>query len=105
MNKAELVADLREMIDDLPITFSVGGIDYTGTDSQQVKEKKLEEGGFLETFDRMIYAVIDDFTDAGASVPEPGALFTIGGVNFRVDKVTRDLLEAGVEFGLNTPHR
>ena len=103
MTKAELVSDLRELIDDLPVVFNIGGTDYTGTSSQVASTKTLEEGGFLQEFDKVLVAVIDDFPNS--VIPDNGTRVTIAGRDYRIEKTTPDDLLAGVEFGLMTVNK
>ena len=100
MTKAELESDVREAIDDLPVDFTVNGTDYTGTTSAITKSRPLETGGFMEEYDLELVAICQDFTDAGATVPGPGALVTIDGTSYRVARTVKDALGAAVSMFL-----
>jgi len=106
------VYDLLGIIEDRPVTATWNGLDYEGTSGGLVTTKKLEPGGFLADYDLQwatslwkrkapgLNELIERFPDANASLPEDGDTLTIGGVAYRIDKVTGDQLTAGLTFDL-----
>lgn len=111
-NLDNAVYDLLGMIEDTSVSATWEGVSYEGTSGGLVTTKKLESGGFLEDFDLVwvtslwkrraagLNELIERFPNGNQSVPEEGDTLTIGGVAYRIERVTRDDFAAGLAFDL-----
>lgn len=108
--------DLAEMIDDLPIRYTILGNQYTGAINEISNGQDAGEGGFLDDFDLTIigkqtdHSTLPDIgTKVSLSVPvHPAVVFPvadIGATVFRIEKITTTGDGAEVRFDLMNASR
>lgn len=100
-------ADLRQMIDEAPITFTYDGADYIGTVSGKNLRRPLEMGGFQEEPDLTIAINLKDA--AGNSIfveaPSVGDDIILGSHAYRVDRTEIDEFSEALQLDLRSPSR
>lgn len=81
---SEYTDDLAEMIDDLPVAYTIGATSYNGTLATIDTGNDLEEGGFLDDADAVMVGKKSDHT----TVPSIGTKLTTDGKTFRITRIT-----------------
>jgi hypothetical protein len=97
LDLTEFDGDLQEMINDLPVTFTFSGSDYTGMRSAIDNAKEMEDAGYMPRLDLVLVARTAVFT---GSTPDINSQITIGGVVYRVATKLPDTFGKGIKFGL-----
>ena len=82
------------LLDDLPITVTIGGDDFTGNLSRKIQNLELRDREFIDNF---TFTVILQQSDFG-TIPERGSLLTFEAVEYRVMEVERSVDDVGLRL-------
>lgn len=96
LDAATLRADLAEVVADLPVACSHGGVAFTATSTDAGSSRQVEVDGALFTVERTI---VCDASAVSASI-KGDDLINVGGVQYRVLTVTRHPDGVGLEIDL-----
>lgn len=104
----EQTQDLLNIIADNPVAFSYGGASYTGYRGKLAQTKKNSSGGWLDepelslvTTRKIKQGVQFVYRFPANASPPIGKKLTIGGKDYRIDRILQDPSDAAIQFELN----
>jgi hypothetical protein len=115
MTAADIARDLCGVIDDVPVVFAYGGVEYQGTRGGLISRKQVVDGGIFEAPELSITTCRKKVNSSGALVDrfssEPGlqnVITDVGGVsgtNYRIVRVHEDEWGMGVQWDLESVNK
>ncbi len=114
MTADDVARDLCGIIDDVPVVFTFGGVEYTGTRGGLINRKSMLEGGVFEAPELSLTTCLKKVNSSGALVnrfPTDGepdvtnVILNVGGIaarDYRVVRTHRDEWDMGLQMDLET---
>jgi len=82
-NLTTMASDLDDMIADLPVTVTILGASYTGTQGDIAAGRTLVDEGYLTGLDMLVVVKASDFTTR----PIAGNFAALDGVTYQIERV------------------
>lgn len=106
MTLENVTRDYIQLLNDAPVDFTFEGVEYTGTRGALTKANNMNEGGFVNDFDLQVATSIkkvdqnDNLVNrfSNGVTPDTGDKITVGGTNYRVERVIYDNLTSIIQF-------